>query len=148
MVKIIKLIYRDERKDTPLFCEISRINDMSSNKLEAEEKQEQLTQDLISKMDTSKFTVHKLTAEEALKQLKTDIKTGLSSAEAAKRLAEYGPNELDPEEEKTLWERIVEQFEDVLVQILLASAMISFVIALMGKLSAFRTESALSANHV
>ena len=52
---------------------------------------------------------------------------------AKKRLEEYGPNELEAEPEKSLWERIVEQFEDVLVRILLASATISFVIAITGK---------------
>ena len=39
------------------------------NKLEAEEKQEQIQQDLISKMDTSKFTVHKLNVQDAVKHL-------------------------------------------------------------------------------
>ena len=76
-----------------------------------------------------------MTVEEAISHYKTDLKKGLSTAEAEKRLAEHGPNELDAEEEKSLWERIVEQFEDVLVRILLASATISFVIAITGKLN-------------
>ena len=37
------------------------------NKLEAEEKQEQIQQDLIQKMDTSKFTAHKLSVADAAK---------------------------------------------------------------------------------
>ena len=106
---------------------------MSSNKLEAEEKQEHLQQELIAKMDMSKFVVHKMEVDQAVTFLKSNLKTGLTSAEAEKRLAEHGPNELDAEEEKTLWERIVEQFEDILVRILLASATISFVIAITGK---------------
>ena len=68
-----------------------------------------------------------------MKTLKANLKSGLTSAEATKRLQEHGPNELDAEEEKSLWERIVEQFEDILVRILLASATISFVIAITGK---------------
>lgn len=44
----------------------------------------------------------------------------------------YGKNELDKEEEKSLWERIVEQFEDLLVRILLLAAIISFTIAVTG----------------
>lgn len=104
-----------------------------SNKLEAEEEQEKLQQQLIAKMDTSKFTAHKMTVEEAIRNYKTDMKKGLTQAEADKRLAEHGSNELDAEDEKSLWERIVEQFEDVLVQILLASATVSFVIAITGK---------------
>ena len=59
-------------------------------------------------MDTSKFTAHKMSVQEALQNYKTDIKKGLTSAEAEKRLKEHGPNELDAEEEKTLWERIIE----------------------------------------
>jgi Ca2+-transporting ATPase len=105
---------------------------MSSNKLEAEEEQEKLTQELIKKMDTKSFTAHKITVDEAIRQYRTDLKKGLSSAEAEKRLKEHGPNELDAEEEKSLWERIIEQFEDILVRILLASATVSFVIALTG----------------
>jgi len=106
---------------------------MTSNKLKAEEEQEHLQQELLAKLDTSKFVAHKLTVEDAVKHFKTNLQTGLTSAEAAKRLAEHGPNELDAEEDKSLWERIVEQFEDVLVRILLASATISFVIAITGK---------------
>lgn len=105
---------------------------MSSSKLYAEEEQEKLQQQLISKMDTSKFTAHKMTVEEAIQNYKTDMKKGLTTAEAKKRLAEHGSNELDAEEETSLWERIVEQFEDVLVRILLASATVSFVIAITG----------------
>ena len=103
------------------------------NKLEAEEKQEQIQKDLIAKMDTSKFTAHKMSVADAVKHFQTDLKKGLTSAEAAKRLEKHGPNELEAEEDKSLWESIVEQFEDILVRILLASATISFVIAITGK---------------
>ena len=106
---------------------------MSSNKLEEEEKQEAMQVELLNKMDTSKFTVHKQSVDQTLAHFKTSLKDGLTSAEAKKRLAEYGENELEAEPEKTLWERIVEQFEDTLVLILLASATISFVIAITGK---------------
>ena len=74
-----------------------------------------------------------MTVEQVLKHYNTSLDAGLTSAEVEKRLAQYGPNELDAEEEKSLWERIVEQFEDVLVRILLASATISFIIAITGK---------------
>ena len=84
-------------------------------------------------MDTSKFTVHKMSVTDAIKHLQTDLKKGLTSAEAEKRLEKYGPNELEAEEDKSLWESILEQFDDVLVQILLVSATISFIIALTGK---------------
>ena len=56
----------------------------------------------------------------------------MSSAEFKKRLEQHGPNELDAEEETSLWEKIKEQFEDLLARILLLAATISFVIALLG----------------
>ena len=108
-------------------------DDKAYNKLEEEEKHDQLQKELLQKLDTSKFDIHKLSVEAAVKKLETDLKKGLTQQEAAKRLEKYGPNELEAEEDKTLWERIVEQFEDILVQILLASATISFIIAITGK---------------
>ena len=37
---------------------------------------------------------YQMTADEAVAELHTDAKQGLSAAEAERRLAEYGPNEL------------------------------------------------------
>lgn len=102
------------------------------NKIEAEEKQNALQSELIKKIDHSKFTDHKLTVDQVLKHHNTNLKTGLTKQEVEKRLKEYGQNELSKEEDKTLWERIMEQFEDTLVQILLAAATISFIIAITG----------------
>ena len=45
---------------------------------------------------------------------------------------EYGSNELEKEEESSLWEKIKESFEDLLVRILLVAAIISFIFALTG----------------
>ena len=59
----------------------------------------------------------------------TNLSRGLSTGEATQRLKVYGRNELDKEDPATLWERILEQFDDVLVKILLAAAFISYVVA-------------------
>lgn len=67
-----------------------------------------------------------------LKQLSTSFEKGLSQTEAEKRQKEHGLNELDKEEEESLWEKIKEQFEDILVRILLLSAIISFIFAVTG----------------
>jgi len=71
---------------------------------------------------------------------------GLSSADAARHAALYGKNGMStfslfffssssselPEEQPTpLWQLVLEQFKDQLVLILLASAVISFVLALL-----------------
>lgn len=55
--------------------------------------------------------------------------TGLTPDQVKRNLEKYGPNELPAEEGKTLWELVIEQFEDLLVRILLLAACISFVLA-------------------
>jgi len=54
---------------------------------------------------------------------------GLSPEQFKKNLDKYGYNELPAEEGKSVWELVVEQFEDLLVRILLLAACISFVLA-------------------
>ena len=90
------------------------------------------------------FNKHKMTADQVEKDLKTNLSTGLTAVEARKRLDTEGANELEAAEDKSLWERIAEQFDDILVKILLASATISFIIALTGKFLLFNLSFLLS----
>uniref|UniRef100_A0A914I4E4 Calcium-transporting ATPase n=1 Tax=Globodera rostochiensis TaxID=31243 RepID=A0A914I4E4_GLORO len=55
---------------------------------------------------------------------------GLSEEQADALRDIYGYNEMPAEEGKKLWELILEQFDDLLVKILLLAAIISFVLAL------------------
>ncbi|KIK59711.1 hypothetical protein GYMLUDRAFT_244928 [Collybiopsis luxurians FD-317 M1] len=71
-----------------------------------------------------------LTPEEILAHFNVDSSRGLSSAQAAKHAEIYGKNELPEDPSTPLWELILEQFKDQLVLILLASAVISFLLAL------------------
>ncbi len=71
------------------------------------------------------------TVHEALTQLQVDPSTGLSEQEVEQRRAKYGDNTLPEQPPTPLWELILEQFKDQLVLILLASAVISFVLALL-----------------
>ena len=48
--------------------------------------------------------------------------TGLSAAKVTALRAEYGPNELDKEEGTPLWKLVLQQFDDLLVKILLGGA--------------------------
>ena len=68
-----------------------------------------------------------------VRELGTNLEKGLTQEEAEKRLAKYGHNQLEKEEEDSLWDKIKESFEDLLVRILLLAAVISFIIALVGK---------------
>ncbi|XP_069044434.1 sarcoplasmic/endoplasmic reticulum calcium ATPase 1 isoform X2 [Lepisosteus oculatus] len=72
---------------------------------------------------------HSKTTEECLAYFGVNENTGLSPEQVKKNLSKYGFNELPAEEGKTLWELVIEQFEDLLVRILLLAACISFVLA-------------------
>jgi len=54
---------------------------------------------------------------------------GLSKDQVKKNVDKYGLNELPAEEGKSLWQLVLEQFDDLLVKILLLAAVISFVLA-------------------
>ncbi len=75
-------------------------------------------------IDLSK-TWHALGVQEAIQALQTDGQAGLTSAEAKRRLAEYGPNELEEEPPPTFWERLWNQLTDFVVIILLVAAVVS-----------------------
>lgn len=73
---------------------------------------------------------HCKTVDEVLNFYNTDHERGLTVDQVKKNQAKYGPNELPTEEGKTLWQLVLEQFDDLLVKILLLAAIISFVLAL------------------
>jgi P-type Ca2+ transporter type 2C len=63
--------------------------------------------------------------EEVLSALNTDVRRGLSQAEARVRLEHYGPNELTAEQPVPAWRKFLAQFGDVLVVLLLIATAIS-----------------------
>nr|CAG4638242.1 EOG090X00V6 [Cyclestheria hislopi] len=73
---------------------------------------------------------HTKTWEEVLDHFKADPERGLTQDQVRRNQEKYGPNELPAEEGKPLWQLILEQFDDLLVKILLLAAIISFVLAL------------------
>ena len=101
---------------------------------EQEAKLDQVRAEAISNMkkDSTK-NFHTLSIDQAYSKYGTDPTNGLTSRQVIVQREKFGSNELSAEEEKSLWERIVEQFEDVLVRILLLAASISFFFALVGK---------------
>ncbi len=62
---------------------------------------------------------------EVIEKLDTDIETGLTQGEVDSRIEKYGPNSLKEEKRKSLFSRIIAQFSDFLVLILIAAAIIS-----------------------
>eukprot|EP01090_Pellita_catalonica_P014610 TRINITY_DN3768_c0_g1_i1.p1 TRINITY_DN3768_c0_g1~~TRINITY_DN3768_c0_g1_i1.p1 ORF type:complete len:987 (-),score=200.83 TRINITY_DN3768_c0_g1_i1:14-2974(-) len=71
------------------------------------------------------------TCEELASAFKVDVTQGLSDSQVEENRKKYGSNELPPEESTPFWKLVLAQFEDQLVKILLAAAVISFVLALL-----------------
>lgn len=64
---------------------------------------------------------------QVLQDLETDGKAGLSTAEAQARLEKYGRNQLEEQKKKPFWKKLVEQFLDPMIIILLIASVISAV---------------------
>ena len=75
------------------------------------------------------MTPHDQNLSDLLKALGADERAGLSSQEAAARLARNGENRLKEGKKKTNLQRFAEQFKDVMILILLGAAAISFIVA-------------------
>jgi Ca2+-transporting ATPase len=74
--------------------------------------------------DRSSTSWHTLTVEETFARLKSS-RNGLSSDDAAKRLEEFGPNELQAKGRVSPWTILLEQFKNVLIIILLLATALS-----------------------
>uniref|UniRef100_A0A7S0FYL1 P-type Ca(2+) transporter n=1 Tax=Pyrodinium bahamense TaxID=73915 RepID=A0A7S0FYL1_9DINO len=70
-----------------------------------------------------------MTCEAVMEFYGVKLDAGLSEARVLEQRQKYGPNQLDEQEKKSLWELIIAQFEDLLVRILLLSALVSFFLA-------------------
>ncbi|KAF8447920.1 hypothetical protein L210DRAFT_3610095 [Boletus edulis BED1] len=71
-----------------------------------------------------------LIPSQILEHFSVDPAVGLSDQQAANHALLYGRNELPEEASTPLWQLILDQFKDQLVLILLASAVVSFLLAL------------------
>jgi Ca2+-transporting ATPase len=68
---------------------------------------------------------HALEPATIAEQLRTHLRHGLDPAEAAQRLTEYGPNELQAAQRISPWTLLLEQFKNVLILILLVAVALS-----------------------
>ena len=74
------------------------------------------------------MTPYSKNANELLRELNTDGHSGLSSAEVLVRKGKYGANKLREKKKKTTMQRFLDQFKDAMILILIAAAIISFVV--------------------
>ena len=75
------------------------------------------------------MSTHSQPKEEVIQSLSSNMERGLTSAQVAERQGRFGPNKLNEKKKKTILQRFLEQFKDVMIIILLIAAIISFVIA-------------------
>ena len=74
-------------------------------------------------------TFHDRPVDEVLDALSVDPAAGLGADEVSRRREQHGPNELDEAPRDPSWKRFVRQFKDLLILILLAAAVVSFVVS-------------------
>lgn len=70
---------------------------------------------------------YRLSPEKSILEVQSDAVGGLNQEEAARRLAVFGHNELLEKKKETFWQKLLKQFKDVMVLILLAASLISAV---------------------
>ncbi|MFU8859514.1 MAG: cation-transporting P-type ATPase [Cyclonatronaceae bacterium] len=68
---------------------------------------------------------HSTEAADVIKTLESDEKEGLTGDEARKRREEYGPNKLPKGKKRSAWMRLLSQFHNVLIYVLIAAAVIT-----------------------
>jgi len=73
-------------------------------------------------------TFHDISIEQAADLLDTDLERGLSEEEARSRTAEFGFNELAERPRPGFWQMLLDQFNNFLVIILIAAAVISLLL--------------------
>jgi P-type Ca2+ transporter type 2C len=77
----------------------------------------------------SSFPAWARSVEECEAEFKVSAEHGLRSDEALSRRSVYGWNELEKHSGPSIWQLVLEQFNDTLVRILLVAAVVSFVLA-------------------
>jgi len=75
------------------------------------------------------MTVHNKDALNVVQAFQSNLTTGLSDEQVQKKRAQHGENKLKEKKKKTNLQRFAEQFQDVMILILIAAAIISFAIA-------------------
>ena len=92
-------------------------------------------------LNTDAREPHELSPTEALERLGTHLHHGLSSREAQNRLVRFGPNALPTGTKRTAFGRLLLQFRDVQVYLLLTAAAVSLLVWTVEHASGFPYEA-------
>lgn len=76
---------------------------------------------------------HAVAYQDVLEKLKVNPQKGLSNSEVKARLLKYGKNTVTYEKKRGFFKKLISQFSDFMVIILIVAALISFVTSLIGK---------------
>ena len=76
---------------------------------------------------------HNISIEQVIQALKTDIKNGLTSNEAKKRLEQNGANIISEKKKKSIIVRFFLQFNDFMILLLIGAAIISYITSIISK---------------
>ena len=74
------------------------------------------------------MNAHSKKREDVLTEYTSDPHHGLTAAQIQSLTEKYGPNKLKEKKKKTTFQRFLDQFKDVMILILIAAAVISFVV--------------------
>ncbi len=69
-----------------------------------------------------------LSVKSVMQKLNTDIEKGLTSDEVSKRYETYGRNELKAKKKKSLFTKLLEQFKDFMIIVLIIAAIVSGIV--------------------
>ena len=73
---------------------------------------------------------HAMPVDAVVKQLSTDVQKGLDPGEASSRLAQYGPNRLPEGKQRGAFTRLLSQFNNILVYVLLGAGFAKLMMGL------------------
>ena len=68
------------------------------------------------------------TPDQLSQELGTDLRTGLTSSKVSENLEKYGRNELQEADKKSMLAKVVEQFTDPMIIVLLVAAVLSGIV--------------------
>ena len=75
--------------------------------------------------------LHHKPIDEVLNHFETNLESGLNDEQISSKKEKFGPNKLREKKKKSTFQRFLDQFKDVMILILIAAAVVSFVVICM-----------------